>query len=107
MTTNNRQQRCIELFEKLKGQFLRAIVLDNAENGFQNTKKSDAICRQTAARDAAVFITLLTRLTSHMDIDDFNTNWFYYSDYIYQDEDLDCQHAIESKQKEESDDDDE
>ena len=35
MTTNNRQQRCIELFEKLKGQFLRAIVLDNAENGFQ------------------------------------------------------------------------
>ena len=48
----------------------------------------------------------MIKFTSHMGVDDFNNNWFFYSDFIYQDEDLDCQHAIESKQKEESYDDD-
>ena len=48
----------------------------------------------------------MIKFTSHMGVGDFNNNWFFYSDFIYQDEDLDCQHAIESKQKEESYDDD-
>ena len=51
-------------------------------------------------KDAALLVTLLARFTSHMSIDDFNTNWFFYSDYIYQDEDED---ARENVSKDETD----
>lgn len=91
---NNRQLRCIELFDRFKSQFLRSAVLDNAESGVLSTKKSNAYCRQVAARDAAVFVSLLSRLTAHQGIDDFNTNWFFYSDYIYQDEDADAYESV-------------
>lgn len=47
-----------------------------------------------AARYAADFCMLMIRLTSYMGVDDFNEVWFYYSDYIYQDEDADCKLAI-------------
>lgn len=97
MNINNRQQRCIELFSRLKSQFLRVAVLDNAESGVQSTKKSDNYFRQNAARDAALFITLLARLTSHMDLDDFNTHWYFYADYVYQDEDSEAQECVQSE----------
>ena len=96
MNINNRQQRCIELFSRLKSQFLRVAVLDNAESGVQSTKKSDSYCRQLANRDAALLVSLLTRLTAHMNLDEFNTQWFYYSDYIYQDENIDAQKNIQN-----------
>jgi hypothetical protein len=82
---NNRQQRCIELFDRLKAQFLRAYTLDDADKGYIPDKESNDFNRQMADRDAALFALLLSRLTSHMGTDDFNSNWSYYSDYIYQD----------------------
>ena len=36
-----------------------------------------------------------------MSLDDFNTNWFFYSDYIYQDEDLDAQESVQATLKNE------
>ena len=32
--SNNREQRCIQLFERFKAQFLRALTLDDAEKDF-------------------------------------------------------------------------
>lgn len=103
---NNREQRCIQLFNRFKAQFQRALTLDDAQKRCFPSQVSNEVNRLQAERDASDFCRLMIRLTSHMGVDDFNNNWFFYSDFIYQDEDLDCQHAIESKQKEESYDDD-
>ena len=46
-------------------------------------------------------MALLIRFSSHMSLDDFNTNWFFYSDYIYQDEDLDAQESVQATLKNE------
>ena len=83
---NNRQQRCIELYDRLKAQFLRTAVLNNLISGVQPTKKSDTYYRYVAAHDAAVLITLLSRLTAHQTIKDFKAHCVSLSDYIYQDE---------------------
>lgn len=97
----NREQRCIQLFNRFKAQFLRSLQLDDAEKDFYPSQSSNEFNRLLADRYAADFCMLMIRFTSHMGVDDFNNNWFFFSDFIYQDEDLDCQHAIESKQKEE------
>jgi hypothetical protein len=101
---HNREQRCIQLFNRFKAQFLRSLVLDDTEKDFYPSQVSNQTNRTLAECYASVFCMLLIRLTTHMSVDDFNNNWFFFSDFIYQDEDPDCQHAIESKNKEESDD---
>lgn len=101
---NNREQRCIQLFNRFKAQFQRALTLDDAQKDYYPSQVSNEFNRLLAERYAADFCSLMIRLTSHMGVDDFNNNWFFYSDFIYQDEDLDCQHAIESKSKEDPDD---
>ena len=101
MATNHyREQRCIQLFNRFKAQFLRALQLDDAQKDYYPTQVGSEFNRLLAERDASDFCRLMIRFTSHMGVDDFNNNWFFFSDFIYQDEDLDCQHAIESKQKE-------
>ena len=100
MDKNRREERCIQLFNRFKAQFLRALALDDAEKDFYPSQVSNQTNRMLADHDAAEFCRLMIRFTSHMGVDDFNNNWFFFSDFIYQDEDLDCQHAIESKQKE-------
>lgn len=97
---HNREQRCIQLFNRFKAQFLRSIALDETDKGYYSPLGNNEAIRDLADRYAAEFCMLMARLTSHMGVDDFNENWFYFSDFIYQDEDLDCQYAIESKQKE-------
>ena len=104
MDRNNREQRCIQLFDRFKAQFLRSLVLDDTDKDFYPSQVSNETNRTLAEHYASDFCRLMIRLTSHMGVDDFNNNWFFFSDFIYQDEDLDCQHAIESKQKEEDDD---
>ena len=101
---NNREQRCIQLFNRFKAQFQRALTLDDAQKDYYPSQVSNEFNRLLAKRYAADFCSLMIRLTSHMGVDDFNNNWFFYSDFIYQDEDLDCQHAIESKSKEDPED---
>ncbi len=101
----NREQRCIQLFNRFKAQFLRSLVLDDTEKDFYPSQVSNQANRLLAERYASDFCMLTIRLTSHMGVDDFNNNWFFFSDFIYQDEDLDCQHAVESKSKEDEDDD--
>ena len=96
-----REQRCIQLFNRFKAQFLRSLVLDNTEKDFYPSQVNDETYRTLAERYASDFCRLMIRFTSHMDVDDFNNNWFFFSDFIYQDEDPDCQHAIENKMKEE------
>ena len=96
----NREQRCIQLFNRFKAQFFRSLQLDDAQKDFYPSQSSNDFNRLLADRYAAEFCMLMARLTSHMCVDDFNENWFYFSDFIYQDEDLDCQYAVESKQKE-------
>ena len=92
--SNKREQRCIELYERLKTQYVRSHVLDDADKGFVSVKDSNDYNKTVAAQEAALLVSCLIRLTAHMSVDDFNKNWFYYSDYIYQDEDLDAQEAL-------------
>lgn len=92
---NKREQRCIELYERLKSQFIRSHLLDDADKGLLPVKDSNDYNRQIAAHEAAILVSSLIRLTAHMGLDDFNSNWFFYSDYIYQDEDLDAQECVE------------
>ena len=106
MDKNQREQRCIQLYDRFKAHFERVLTLDDAQKEYYPSAESREFNRMLAARYAADFCMLMIRLTSHMGVDDFNDNWFFFSDFIYQDEDLDCQHAIESKQKEDPDDDD-
>ena len=98
---HNREQRCIQLFDRFKAQFLRSLVLDDTEKDFYPSQVSNETNRTLAELYASDFCRLMIKLTSHMNIEDFNDNWFYFSDFIYQDEDLDCQKAIDGKQKEE------
>ena len=99
MTNNNqREHRCIELFDRIKAQFLRSHTLDDAAKGYYPNDEGKEFNRQVSEQEAALFVSLLIRFTSHMNLDDFNSNWFFYSDYIYQDEDLDAQEAIRAKE---------
>ena len=83
---NKREQRCIELYEKLRAQFVRSHVLDDVEKGYTTQMTSNDYNKGIAAHEAALMVSSLIHLTAHMGLDDFNSNWFYYSDYIYQDE---------------------
>ena len=98
---NQREQRCIQLYDRFKAQFERVLTLDDAQKEYYPNAESCAFNRMLAAKYAADFTMLMIRLTSHMEVEDFNDNWFFFSDFIYQDEDSDCQMAIETKQKEE------
>lgn len=95
MMDNNREQRCIELYKRLKNQFLRSHVLDDAYKGLMPTQESNDYNKRIAAKEATVMVRSLIRLSAHMDVDDFNTNWFFYSDYIYQDEDDEAQESLQ------------
>ena len=97
MSNNKREQRCIELFDRFKAQFLRSHVLDDAKKCYAPKEESNAYNRKCAEREAALLVSLFIRLTAHMDLDDFNTNWFFYSDYIYQDEVPECQDALDDE----------
>ena len=101
MIMNNRKQRCIQLFDRFKAQFLRVSALEDADRGFYPNQESNNFNRRMAEQDAALLVTLLARFTSHMSIDDFNTNWFFYSDYIYQDEDEDARENVSKDETEE------
>ena len=92
---NKREQRCIELYERLKSQFLRSHVLDDSDKGLLPVKDSNDFNRQISAHEAALMVSSLIRLTAHMGLDDFNSNWFFFSDYIDQDEDLDAQECVQ------------
>ena len=96
---NNRELRCTQLYDRFKAQFLRAYALEDARRGYYPNKESNETTRRQAEQDAAMMVSLLIRFTSNMDIGDFNTNWFFYSDYIYQDED---EEARENVSKDES-----
>jgi hypothetical protein len=98
---NKREQRCIELYERLKSQFIRSHLLDDADKGLLPVKDSNDYNRQIAAHEAALLVSSLIRLTAHMGLDDFNSNWFFYSDYIYQDEDIDAQESLQAALKSE------
>ena len=97
----NRHQRCIQLFNRLKAQFLRVAALDDADRGFYPNQDSNNFNRRMAEQEAAQFVALLARFTSHMGIDDFNNNWFFFSDYIYQDEDEEARESVRNEQTEE------
>ena len=94
MDKNQREQRCIQLYDRFKAQFERVLTLDDAQKEYYPTGESKEFNKMLAARYAADFCMLMIRLTSYMGVDDFNEVWFYYSDYIYQDEDADCKLAI-------------
>ena len=98
---NKREQRCIELYERLKTQFVRSHMLDDADKGYIPVEESNEFNKSIAAHEAALMVSCMIRLTAHMGIDDFNTNWFFYSDYIYQDEDLDAQECVQRTLREE------
>ena len=101
MDKNQREQRCIQLYDRFKAQFERVLTLDDAQKEYYPSMESREFNRMQAEKYAADFTMLMIRLTSHMGVEDFNDNWFYFSDFIYQDEDSDCQMAIKAKQKEE------
>lgn len=96
MNDNKRQQRCIELYERLKQQFIRAHALDDADKGYYPNQPVKEYYNGLSSQEAACFVSLLIRFSSHMSLDDFNTNWFFYSDYIYQDEDIDAQESLQA-----------
>lgn len=100
---NKRAQRCIELFDRLKTQFVRSHTLNDAAKGYYPNEDGKVFNRQTAEQEAALFVSLLIDFTAHMSLDDFNSNWFFYSDYIYQDEDLDAQECVQHRLEEEAD----
>lgn len=91
---NKRVQRCIELYERLKAQFIRSHTLDDAAKCYYPNEEGKAYNRKMAEQEAALFVSLLMTFTAHMTVDDFNSNWFFYSDYIYQDEDLEAQECL-------------
>ena len=98
---NKREQRCIELYERIKAQMLRSHVLDDADKGIIPCKDSNEFNRRISEHEAAILVSGLIRLTAHMGLDDFNSNWFFFSDYIYQDEDLDAQECVQRTLKNE------
>ena len=98
---SKREQRCIELFDRLKVQFLRSHTLDDADKGYYPNQPVKEYYSGLSSQEAASFVALLIRFSSHMSLDDFNTNWFFYSDYIYQDEDLDAQESVQATLKNE------
>lgn len=98
---SKREQRCIELFDRLKQQFIRAHAIDDADKGYYPNQPVKEYYNGLSSQEAASFVALLIRFSSHMSLDDFNTNWFFYSDYIYQDEDLDAQESVQATLKNE------
>ena len=95
MNNNKREQRCIELFDRLKVQFLRSRTLDDAQKGYIPCEDSKVFNRRISEHEASLFLSLLIRFTAYMNVDDFNTNWFFLSDYIYQDEDENAKTCVE------------
>ena len=57
----NRHQRCIQLFNRLKAQFLRVAALDDADRGFYPNQDSNNFNRRMAEQEAAQFVALLAR----------------------------------------------
>lgn len=98
---NYRELRCTQLYNRFKAQFLRVLALDDTQRGYYPNKESNEANRRLAEHDAALLVYLLIRFTSHMSIDDFNSNWFFYSDYIYQDEDENARESVENDQTQE------
>lgn len=97
MDKNQREQRCIQLYERFQAQFQRVLALDDAQKEYYPSESSRQFNKMLAARYAADFCSLMIRLTSHMGVEDFNDVWFFYSDYIYQDEDDDCKEAVRGR----------
>ena len=100
MDKNQREQRCIQLYDRFKAQFERVLTLDDAQKEYYPSMESREFNRMQAEKYAADFTMLMIRLKSHMGVEDFNDNWFYFSDFIYQDEDDDCEQAIKGKMRE-------
>ena len=71
MNNNKREQRCIELYERLKAQFQRSRVLDDADKGHIPVEESNEFNTSIAAHEAALIVSCMIRLTAHMGIDDF------------------------------------
>ena len=71
---HNREQRCIQLFNRFKAQFQRALTLDDAQKDFYPSQVSNETNRMLAERYASDFCMLMIRFTSHMGVDDFNNN---------------------------------
>ena len=61
---NNRKQRCIQLFDRFKAQFLRVSALEDADRGFYPNQESNNFNRRMAEQDAALLVTLLARCTN-------------------------------------------
>ena len=99
MNDNKREQRCIELFDRIKQQFIRAHALDDADKGYYPNQPVKEYYSGLSSQEAASFVVLLIRFSSHMSLDDFHTNWFFYAIYIYQDEDIDAQDSLQSTLK--------
>lgn len=94
---NKREQRCIELFDRLKARFNRIHSFDDAMKGYDSIESGRDYNRRISEQEAYLFLRLLMLLSSYSNIDSFNDYWFFLSDYIYQDEDLDAKESIEEK----------
>ena len=53
---NKREQRCIELYERLKAQFQRSRVLDDADKGLLPVKDSNEFNKSIAEHEAALMV---------------------------------------------------
>lgn len=91
---NKREQRCIQLYDKLVNQFLETHILDDTDKGLLPNQESNDYNKKLAKQEASQMVSALIRLSSHCDIDDFNDYWFYYADCIYQDEDPAAQDSV-------------
>lgn len=98
---SKREQRCIELFNRLKAHFYRIHNYDDAMKGYSSNESSMVFNRRLSEQEADLFLRSLIRLTSHTNVDDFNNYWFFLSDYIYQDEDEFARENIEEKLRKE------
>lgn len=98
---NKREQRCIELFSRLKAHFYRIHNYDDAMKGYSSNESSKDFNRRLSEQEASLFLSLLIRFTAFTGIDGFNDYWFFLSDYIYQDEDEAAKENIEEKLKNE------
>ena len=54
---NKREQRCIELYERLKVQFQRSRVLDDADKGLLPVKDSNEFNKRIAEHEAALMVS--------------------------------------------------
>ena len=98
---NKREQRCIELFDRLKAHFNRIHSFDDAMKGYDSIESGRDYNRRISEQEAYLFLRLLMLLSSYSNIDSFNDYWFFLSDYIYQDEDEFARENIEEKLRKE------